>query len=208
MLKIGIVNYGMGNIGSVFNAIEFLGQTPVILDTPAELKAVDKFILPGVGAFSEAMKLLKQKNWCEQIRIECLEYQKPVLGICLGMQLLATESYEFGHCEGLDLIGGSVRKLSFAAEAYRLPHIGWNTVSFKKNDTLYAQMEAAQDFYFVHSYAFQPQDECHVSGICNYGVDFTASVEKENIFGTQYHPEKSHKMGLKVLDNFMKYGGM
>lgn len=197
----------MGNINSVFNAIEFLGYNALVLDNANMLKDVDKIILPGVGAFSEGMKRLHAGNWCDILKKECIENKKPILGICLGMQLLASESYEFGHCYGLNFIRGTVKKIEFSNQTYRLPHIGWNEVCFKENSQLYLSMETQQDFYFVHSFVFQPENKNYISGVCNYGVDFSASVEKENIFGTQYHPEKSHKMGLNVLNNFVRYGG-
>ena len=205
ILKIGIIDYGMGNINSVFNAIQVLGHEAVFLKNPDMITEVDKLILPGVGAFGEGMKRLEEANWVNTLENECKIGTKPLLGICLGMQLLASEGYEFGHYKGLNFISGKVEKLSLNEKQYRLPHIGWNTVKFVSESNLYNNLGEERDFYFVHSYVFIPNDEKDVSGVCNHGTDFVASIENKNIFGTQFHPEKSHKAGLAVLNNFIQY---
>ena len=204
MLKIGIIDYGMGNINSVYNAIQVLGHQPIFLKSPDMITSVDRVILPGVGAFGEGMKRLEKDNWANALETECKIGTKPLLGICLGMQLLASEGYEFGHCKGLNFISGKVKKLEIHKN-YRLPHIGWNTVKFNSESNLYKDLEIERDFYFVHSYVFIPDNSKKISGICNYGIDFVASIEHKNIFGTQFHPEKSHKAGLTVLNNFIRY---
>lgn len=205
ILKIGIIDYGMGNINSVFNAIQVLGYEAVFLKNPDMITEVDKVILPGVGAFGEGMKKLEESNWVNTLKNECKIGMKPLLGICLGMQLLASEGNEFGHYKGLNFISGKVEKLSLNEKKYRLPHIGWNTVKFASKSNLYNNLGEERDFYFVHSYVFIPNNEKDISGVCNHGTDFVASIENKNIFGTQFHPEKSHKTGLAVLNNFIQY---
>jgi len=208
-MKIGIINYGMGNIGSVCNAVEYLGYDVVDLKSAKDLKKSDKIILPGVGAFKEGMARLNENDWVEALRSECVKNGKPLLGICLGMQLLAEESYEFGESKGLGFIAGNVDKIKFNDNQwYRLPHIGWNTVNVEKKESkLYLNMNQEVDMYFVHSYVFEPIDRSVISGTCDYGIKFVASIEKDNIFATQFHPEKSHKSGLNLLNNFIEHGG-
>lgn len=206
-MKVGIINYGMGNIKSVYNAIDTLGHQAILLDQPEMIDDVERIILPGVGTFSEGMTKLKERKWIEPLSEQVHVKKKPLLGICLGMQLLASSGTECGNCLGLGFIEGVVKKINFKDKELRLPHIGWNTVSFSSKSKLYENLGADQDYYFIHSYVFTPDKLDCISGICNYGIDFVASVEKENIFGTQYHPEKSHKAGLAVLKNFIEYKG-
>lgn len=201
-MTIAIINYELGNLRSVENAVRFLGYDAVIAGHPGELEVATHIILPGVGAFGEGIGFLNERGWSDQIRAQA-KSGKPFLGICLGMQLLATTGSEHGDHAGLNLIPGTVRKLEAREPETRVPHIGWNVVRPVNEKKMYAGHETEQTFYFVHSYAFEPGDSGVISGLCNHGADFAASVEQGNIWGTQYHPEKSQKAGLAVLKNFM-----
>lgn len=200
-MQVGIINYGMGNVKSVLNAVNILGFDGMLINAPSEISECGKIILPGVGAFQEGMRKLNSAGWTVEIQRAVRENRMPLLGICLGMQLLAETGTEHGICTGLGLVAARVEKLEVAE--LPLPHIGWNTVQFSSNNRLYLGLGKEQDFYFVHSYVLVPADQSIVSGTCNYQKDFVASVEQDNIFGTQYHPEKSQKAGLTVLKNFL-----
>tara|TARA_B100001093_G_scaffold304651_1_gene290519 strand:+ start:19878 stop:20489 length:612 start_codon:yes stop_codon:yes gene_type:complete len=202
-MNLGILNYGMGNIQSIKNAINFIDNKIKIsfLSKPSDLQNIDKVILPGVGAFPLAMELLNQKNWKESLHNEA---QKGtfILGICLGMQLLANKSFEYGETQGLGLIPGEVKQF-YPSKKYRIPHMGWNNVDFVKPSFLFDDLENKSDFYFVHSYVFDSINE-NVSGISYHGEKFPSVVQKDNVIGTQFHPEKSQKAGLQLLKNFLK----
>lgn len=200
-MQVGIINYGMGNVKSVLNAVKILGFNGMLINAPSEISKCGKIILPGVGAFQEGMRKLNSAGWTVEIQRAVREKGMSLLGICLGMQLLAETGTEHGLCSGLGLVGGCVEKLDVAG--LPLPHIGWNTVRFSLNNRLYLGLGQEQDYYFVHSYVLVPVDQSIVSGICNYQKNFVASIEQNNIFGTQYHPEKSQKAGLTVLKNFL-----
>jgi glutamine amidotransferase len=197
---IGIINYGIGNIASVQAALDRAGLVHQLLASPEGFKSVSHLILPGVGAFEIGMKNLHERGFVEPIRHWALKDRKPFLGICLGMQLLATESEEFGKHQGLDLIPGKVCLLE--AKGLRLPHVGWNDIHLEKEDPVFRQEFSSQDFYFVHSYHFVPQSSADTTATADYGHRFTACVSNGNIFGAQFHPEKSQKMGIKLLQNF------
>jgi len=203
-MRIAVIEYGMGNLRSVCNAVEYLGCESVVCGTPSDLGPADAIILPGVGAFPHGMKHLRERGWPEKLEQVVLGEHKPFLGICLGMQLLATVGTEHGECMGLGWIPGRVDRLPADRFGLRLPHIGWNDVDLKGNGALYAGVESPQAFYFVHSYHFIPDDGSVVTGIADYGFGFAASVQMGNVHATQYHPEKSHKVGLVVLRNFLK----
>lgn len=206
-MHILIIDYGMGNLRSVANAFEAIGCIVAISTAPEDLRIADGIVLPGVGAFGDGMKNLQSTGWIDSLEKEVRQNRKPFLGICLGMQLLAATGTEFGVYKGLSWIPGIVKKLPSENPKIRVPHIGWNEVHFKKKDGLYAGLGDTQAFYFVHSYMLVPENPTIVSGICSYGVNFVASIETENIFATQFHPEKSHKIGLAVLKNFLNQVG-
>jgi glutamine amidotransferase len=203
MSTIGIIDYGKGNLTSVFNAIEMLGAEVRVIDKAGEVAGFSHLILPGVGAFGEAMADLKGAGWVEALHAHAIEAERPFLGICLGMQLIAENGTEHGDCEGLGWIPGAVTRLVGSEEA-RIPHIGWNDVEVVGEPPLYDGVETGKDFYFVHSYAFRPADEACVTGWCHHGGRFVASVQRGNIHATQFHPEKSQKPGLRILENFIK----
>ncbi len=204
MKRVAIIHYGLGNLRSVYNAAEFLGAAPFIAEKPDELAGADYAILPGVGAFGDGMDNLKKGGWIAAISGHAVEKKKPFLGICLGMQLLASTGTEHGNHGGLDLIRGTVVKLSPPDKAIRIPHIGWNEVKVSEGAKTYQGIEKPHDFYFVHSYVFAPEEKTVVSGMSNHGQDFVASVERDNIWGVQFHTEKSQKAGLALLGNFLR----
>ena len=203
-MKIGIVDYGLGNIQSVKNAILFHAPdiSVDLVHKPDELNQFDKLILPGVGAFGDAMKLINEKGWNDVIKEEAKK-GKYILGICLGMQLLSSRSYEFGEHQGLNLIAGEVTKFDLPSH-YRIPHIGWNNVHFNYSHPLAIDVEQDADFYFVHSYHFKCDDPQYALANTSYGNTFTSVVAKENIMGVQFHPEKSQEVGLKLISNFIE----
>lgn len=202
---ISIINYGMGNLRSVWNALEAVGGEPVIARRPEDLRTADRIVLPGVGAFGDGIRNLREGGWVDVLEEEVLEKGKPFLGICLGMQLLATTSHEHGVHGGLNWVPGTVRRLP--QEEVRVPLIGWCDVDVRRPSGLLEGLGDRPAFYFVHSYHLAPDSPEVVTSICSYGVDFAATLQKENVFGTQFHPEKSHRTGLRLLQNFSQYRG-
>lgn len=194
----------MGNLRSVVNAIDMLGATAVVLDRPADLQGMDAVILPGVGAFGEAMRRLVTSGWPEVLHQHAFAAQKPFLGICLGMQLLAERGTEFGDHQGLGWFPGAVVRLD-RPSSVRVPHIGWNDVVAKRTGGLLATVAPSATCYFVHSFAFEPADESLISGVTEYGgQSFVSAVERDNVFGVQFHPEKSQKHGLAMIKRFLE----
>jgi glutamine amidotransferase len=205
---ISIVNYGMGNIRSVMNALKYLGVKCCVIDRPEQILKSTKLVLPGVGSFKKAMDNIKKNSFQHALDEAVLDSHVPLLGICLGMQLLAESSEEGGFTHGLGWIKGSVKRIPHEQVPVKVPHIGFNTVCFeKKNNELFKGLNDNADFYFVHSYRMVCSEPGDVSGWCTYGVDFAASVQKKHIFGTQFHPEKSQSNGLMVLKNFSAFKG-
>ena len=203
LINIKIIDYGMGNIQSVKNAFELLNGKVEIISDPSNIKNADGIILPGVGAFSNAIKNLKERKLIEPLKEAVIGEKVPLLGICLGMQLLADNSEEGGNNEGLSCIAGKIRKIPHK-EGYRLPHVGWNDVTVKKKEPLFKNIIDKGSFYFVHSYRFECDDE-FVVATTNYGQSINAVVRKENVFGVQFHPERSQRKGLHLLANFVNY---
>jgi imidazole glycerol-phosphate synthase subunit HisH len=204
-MKVAIVNYGMGNLGSVRRALEDLGASVTIADHPAALFECHRAILPGVGAFAEGMERLRAGGWTEGLRRLVRESGRPLLGICLGMQMLADEGDEGGLTPGLGLVPGRVRRLDALGCALRIPHVGWNDVTHRGADPLFAHVAQGTDFYFVHSYALVAADPATVSATVDYGATLTVAVRSGNVFGTQFHPEKSSRAGRQLLRNFLDY---
>ena len=201
---IGIVDYNMGNLASVINAFEIVGVDIAVESDPSKLKNYDKLILPGVGAFGDAMEHLKSNGMDRAVK-EYASNGKPLLGICLGMQLLFESSEEFGSNEGLGLIEGKVVAFDESKFDHKLkvPHMGWNEM-FKQNDTkLFDGLDKEFYLYFVHSFHAVCDDK-YTIGKTYYGYEFVSAVNKENIYGIQPHPEKSHENGLKIIENFVK----
>jgi glutamine amidotransferase len=200
---IAIVDYNMGNLASVQNAFAKLGKKTVVESNPDRFKDYDKLILPGVGAFGDAMEHLRQRDMIEAIQ-DYANSGKYMLGICLGMQLLFQSSQEFGNHEGLGLIKGDVTAFDSSkfSEKLKIPHMGWNRM-FTESHPLFKNLDEEHYLYFVHTYHVNCSNKEDIIGRTNYGYDFTSAVAHENIFGIQPHPEKSHKNGLKILENFI-----
>ena len=194
----------MGNLRSVQKAFEHIGAAAEIIHTPEEIRAAKRVVLPGVGAFQDAIAELKQKNLAEPIR-QAATAGKPFLGICLGLQLLFDVSYENGEFPGLGIVAGEVVKFALPSQ-YTVPHMGWNQALFannaQENCPLLRGIAPEAYFYFVHSYYVKPQNPAVVALKCNYGIDFCAMIQQDNLFACQFHPEKSQENGLKILKNF------
>jgi len=199
---IGIINYGMGNIASVKNALEYLDIPSKIITKSFELKEVDKLILPGVGAFGDAMERLHESGISDILKEVVIHEKKPLLGICLGMQLLLTNSCEHGMHSGLNLIEGEVENLSDKLSILSVPHVGWNDIVLKKESKILEKSSLDNNYYFTHSYFCNINDKSKVSATSEYGIEFDVVIEYENIFGCQFHPEKSHKNGLEIIKKF------
>ncbi len=201
---IGIVDYKMGNLASVQNAFTKLGEETKVESNPDKFKEYDKLILPGVGAFGDAMEHLREYEMIDAIK-EFSQSKKPILGICLGMQLLFNSSEEFGEHEGLGLIKGDIKAFDSAAfsEPLKVPHMGWNRM-FTTNHPLFDGLDENHYLYFVHTFHIVGADTNDIIGETEYGYKFTSAVAHENIMGIQPHPEKSHDNGLKILENFIK----
>jgi glutamine amidotransferase len=200
---IAIVDYNMGNLASVQNAFAKLGEKTVVESDPCKFKDYDKLILPGVGAFGDAMQHLRERNMIEALR-KYAKSGKYMLGICLGMQLLFEKSEEFGNHEGLGLIKGSVTVFDTSRfnEPLKVPHMGWNRM-FTEDHPLFENLDEEHYLYFVHTYHVNCINEDDIIGRTNYGYEFTSAVAHDNIMGIQPHPEKSHENGLKILENFI-----
>ena len=200
---VAIIDYEMGNTGSVKNALDYLRTESVISCDPKIIAESTHLILPGVGAFGEGMKTLNKKGLIKVLNKEVISRKKPFLGICLGMQLLAEFGEEDGNHKGLGWIEGKARKFKIDEKEFRLPHIGWNDISPTDSSGLFKDAEPFI-FYFVHSYILEPKNSKVIIGECDYGEKFTAAVNQENIFGVQFHPERSQKSGIKLLENFIQ----
>lgn len=199
---IAIIDYGLGNVKAFANVYKHLNLPIVIAKEASVLDAATKIILPGVGAFDYAMTLLDNSGMREKLEYCVLEQGVPVLGICVGMQILANSSEE-GSLAGLGWIAGKVRKFQpEQIHANPLPHMGWNTVTPKATTTIFRDMQPTERFYFLHSYYFDCDQSSNTIATANYRVDFTCSVNKNNIYGVQFHPEKSHQAGVQLLKNF------
>ncbi|ACL02339.1 imidazole glycerol phosphate synthase, glutamine amidotransferase subunit [Desulfatibacillum aliphaticivorans] len=202
---IGIVDHGMGNLLSVFNAFEYMGADVELCGDPRDLEDADKIVLPGVGAFPDCMKNLKELGFQEVLNRLVLEEKRPVLGICLGMQVMAEWGEEFGEHQGLGWIPGRVVRIRPEDPGLKVPHVGWNNIRYSSDSPLLKGLPESPDFYFVHSFHMECTDPAHVDAWCDYGGRVTAAVRRDNIFATQFHPEKSQDFGLKIIENFLSW---
>ena len=200
-MKVAIINYGMGNIASVEKAIKFLGYEPIVTNNHNEISQCAYIILPGVGAFAQGMKNLKDLDLLGILNHEVLVKKKPFLGICLGMQLIASKGYEIEETDGLDWIKGEVIKIKEPERS--IPHLGWNEIKVLKPSII--EDFNGKDFYFIHSYHLNIKFQEDIAATVNYGKDYVAAIQKDNIFATQFHPEKSQKAGLDLLNYFFNF---
>ena len=201
---IGIIDYDAGNIRSVEKALSYLGEKTVVSRDPDILKSVDKVILPGVGSFGQAMENLHRYELVPVIR-DMIEDGKPFLGLCLGLQLLFESSEESPGAEGLGILKGKILKIP-SSPGLKIPHMGWNSLQLQNNGRLFRNIPQDTYVYFVHSYYLQAQEPEIVKAVTGYGTEIHASVEKDNVFACQFHPEKSGKYGLEILKNFAELG--
>ncbi len=200
-VKVCILDYGSGNVRSVYNIVSYLKYDVVMSNNPESIKSATHIILPGVGSFGSAMKKIKTSIPLDVLEDYVLKDKKPFLGICVGMQILAEKGFEHGENEGLGWIKGSVARLH--SNDSPLPHIGWNDVDIKKESPLFKKFSNIKDFYFVHSYVFDVTDKDFIITETEYGSRFCSSVQCGNIYGVQFHPEKSQKAGQLLLKNFL-----
>lgn len=202
---IAIIDYGMGNLRSVQKAFEKVGFEAVVTGDPKVVREAEKVVLPGVGAFRDCMHNLEQGGFVEPI-LDCIREGRPFLGICLGLQLLFTESEEFGLHKGLNVIPGRVVRfpegMQENGEKLPVPHMGWNQLHFNRKLPVFAGVEEGSNVYFVHSYFVKPDNPDVVATTTIYGIDFCSAISRDNIVATQFHPEKSQEIGLRILKNF------
>jgi glutamine amidotransferase len=197
---LAIIDYGMGNLRSVQKGFERVGHQAVITSDPAVLADARKIVLPGVGAFRDAIGALSERGLVAPIRA-AIKARKPLLGICLGLQLLFDKSYEDGEYEGLGVLPGTVVKFQLPHE-YKVPHMGWNQIAFRRRPPIFSGIDEGEHFYFVHSYYVVPQDPSVIAIVANYSQPFCAGIWRDNLFAVQFHPEKSQSAGLRLLKNF------
>lgn len=202
---IAIIDYGMGNLRSVQKGFEKVGCEAVVTADPKVVLAAEKVVLPGVGAFADCMRNLEEGGFVDPL-LKVIREGRPFLGICLGLQLLFTESEEFGIHRGLDVIPGRVVRFPEAmtegGEALKVPHMGWNQLSFSQRPPVFDGIDEGTNVYFVHSYYVVPEDPTVVATTTRYGIDFCSAIWKDNVVATQFHPEKSQELGLRILKNF------
>jgi len=207
-MNVTIVDYNSGNISSVINSFQEVAKDKVNIAVTSDLnkiKSSDKIVLPGQGSFKSCVDALNSIKGLVDILNDCvIGKKKPLLGICVGLQMFADIGYEEKETKGLGWISGKVIKIDNQNGKYKLPHIGWNEINIVKDSKIFKEIESNSHMYFVHSYEFVPEDKSVISATTDYSSNIVCSIEKENIFGTQFHPEKSDKVGLKIIDNFIK----
>jgi imidazole glycerol-phosphate synthase subunit HisH len=203
-LNVIIVDYGTGNLNSVKRSLDILGVSSIVSSDPKDIANAEKIILPGVGHFGKAMSNLKRLNLLDPLHQAVLVKRKPILGICLGMELMAEKSEE-GNASGLGWFEGEIIQFNISdKKRYKVPHMGWNQIYIKKSSSLMKNVPEFSEFYFVHSYHLKIKNQSDLLNETEYEITFPSAIEKDNIFGVQYHPEKSHDAGLQLLKNFIE----
>jgi len=203
MKKVAIIDYGLCNLDSVARVVEECGAEARITGSTEGLDVATHIILPGVGAFPVAMDYLRENRIDEELGEQVVENKIPFLGICLGMQLMAEKSYEVTECAGLGWIKGAVKRIEPSGEDQRVPHIGWNEVTYKRDSPLFENVSSGKDFYFVHSFHLAAENPDEIIAETPFGAGFVSAVGRDNIFGVQFHPEKSQNIGFQVIKNFL-----
>ncbi|HRF01158.1 MAG TPA: imidazole glycerol phosphate synthase subunit HisH [Pirellulaceae bacterium] len=204
MHAVGLINYGSGNFTSVRNALRHIGVDPLEIDSPEAMGQADRLILPGVGSFPAAMERMETLGLIDSLRDQVLGRGRPFLGICVGMQILAELGHEFRTCSGLGLVPGQVRRFDVEHLGLPVPHMGWNELRLNRPSPLFERLDPNPSFYFVHSFRFEPTDPESVLASCDYGETFCACVQRDQVYGVQFHPEKSQRDGLALLANFCR----
>lgn len=204
--RVAVVDYGMCNLDSVRRALEEAGGRPFVTGDPGELDAADRIVLPGVGAFADAVRNLRDRGLDDALRKQVLDDGVPFLGVCLGMQLLATAGHEGGRTDGLGWVAGEVVRLEPTGAGERVPHVGWNEVHTSGASPLFEGIPDRTDFYFVHSFHLRCDDGGDVLATTPYCGSFTSAVARGHVFGVQFHPEKSQRHGIRLLRNFLNAG--
>jgi imidazole glycerol-phosphate synthase subunit HisH len=204
---IAIVDYGMGNVKSVYNALDYLGEDVIVTNDKQRLSDASHIILPGVGAFGKAIETLNKTGLIDILEKEVIGKGKPFLGICLGMQLIASQSFEYGVHQGFGWVDATVDKIVIENSDYKLPHMGWNDLNIVMNDhALFEKFHSTHSsFYFVHTYQMNLRDKSVLAATCEYENPITAIIIKDNIIATQFHPEKSQDNGIQMLENFISW---
>ena len=203
-ISVAIIDCGVGNHTSVLNALKLLDVPAEITSDSSIITSATHLILPGVGSFGEGMDGIKERDLLDLMKDQVVNRKKRILGICLGMQLFATQGFEHGEHEGLNFIPGKVEKIDTSKSELRLPHVGWNDVEFVGDHSITKGFDHKPIFYFVHSFHYVPDDKSVIAGVSDYGAEVTALIESENVFGAQFHPEKSHDDGMQIFKNFLE----
>lgn len=204
-MTVAVVDYGMGNVRSLTNALEYFGCDVVVTDEPAVLEEADRIVLPGVGAFGDAMKAIRERGLEDVLTRQAMVVRKPILGICLGMQLFAQSSDEHGEHRGLGWLDADIKRLTVRSPL-KVPHVGWNEIEFPDDDWLFRRLRRDEaNFYFVHSYHMVCNDASDVVATTDYGRPVTAVVRRGNLIAAQFHPEKSQDNGIRLLQNWVAW---
>lgn len=202
-IRVAIINYGIGNIRSLYNSLKRIEVEAEIITDPDSINKFDKIFLPGVGSYKDAIEKIKNIGWDKAIKNFSSNQNKSLFGICVGMQILSTCGYEYGKSNGLNIIKGEVLKMNKLGCDLKLPHIGWNNIKILNQNLITENLSNEANFYFVNSYSFKIDNSKELIATTSYGIEFPSIINKQNVFGTQFHPEKSSKAGMQILKNFI-----
>ena len=202
-IRVAIINYGIGNIRSLYNSLKKIEVEAEIITDPDTINQFDKVFLPGVGSYKDAIEKIKNIGWDKAIKNFSSNQNKSLFGICVGMQILSTCGYEYGKSNGLNIIKGEVLRMNKLGCDLKLPHIGWNNIKILNQNLITENLNNEANFYFVNSYSFKIDNSKELIATTSYGIEFPTIINKQNVFGTQFHPEKSSKAGMQILKNFI-----